>query len=60
MGEKHGVGRAEFGDLVEAAVDEIAGCGGVAFFWEIWGLAIYNCLEKWLEKWLEKYTVWEG
>lgn len=44
MGEQHGVGRPKFGDLVEAASHKVVGGGGITFFWEAWGLAIYDSL----------------
>jgi hypothetical protein len=42
--EEHAVGGAELGDLVQAGTDEVPGLGGVAFFGEVGGVAVDDCL----------------
>lgn len=38
--QEHGVGGAQFGDLVEAAGGEVVGGGGEFVLWEVWGVAV--------------------
>ena len=45
MAEEHGVGGAQFGDLVEAAADEVAGWFAVAGGGEVRGFAVDDGLE---------------
>lgn len=46
MLEKHGVGRAELGNLIEASADEVASERRESFLREIRGLAINDCLGR--------------
>lgn len=46
MLEQHGVGRAEFGDFVQAAADKVAGDVGVACGREVGGFAVDDGLVR--------------
>lgn len=42
--QEHGIGGAQFRDLVEAAGGEVVGGGGEFVLWEVWGVAVDNGL----------------